>query len=111
MVRLYADEGFPTEIVRTLRRLGHDVLTVQEAGREGRPDEDVLAYATAQGRAVMTRNRKDFVALDRSGIVHAGIVACTEDADWDGQARRVDAAVSANVDLAGKLLRVYKPSK
>ena len=71
----------------------------------------MLAYATAQARAVVTRNRKHFVALDRSGIVHAGIVACTEDADWDGQARRIDAAVAGKFDLAGKLLRVYKPSK
>ena len=30
---LYADEDFPYPVVEELRRLGHDVLTVQEDGR------------------------------------------------------------------------------
>jgi Domain of unknown function (DUF5615) len=33
MARLYADEDFPLPVVEELRRLGHDVRTVQEAGR------------------------------------------------------------------------------
>jgi hypothetical protein len=35
MARLYADEDFPLPVVEELRRLGHDVRTVQEAGRAG----------------------------------------------------------------------------
>jgi len=31
MVRFYADEPFPFQVVELLRNLGHDVLTVQEA--------------------------------------------------------------------------------
>jgi hypothetical protein len=45
MARIYADEHFPREVVQNLRSLGHDVLTVQEAGNAGLPDEDVLAFA------------------------------------------------------------------
>jgi hypothetical protein len=30
---LYADEDFPLPVVERLRRLGHDVVTVQEDGR------------------------------------------------------------------------------
>jgi hypothetical protein len=30
MARLYADEDFPRPVVEELRRLGHDVLTVQD---------------------------------------------------------------------------------
>jgi predicted nuclease of predicted toxin-antitoxin system len=58
MVRLYADENFPLVIVELLRTLGHDVLTVHEAGngRLGIPDEDVLAFAISDNRAVLTRN-------------------------------------------------------
>jgi hypothetical protein len=37
MGRLYADEDFPFGAVQILRTLGHDVLTVQEAGRGGSP--------------------------------------------------------------------------
>ncbi len=33
MARLYADEQFPYEVVEHLRDLGHDVVTVQEAGK------------------------------------------------------------------------------
>jgi hypothetical protein len=34
MARLYADEQYPYPVVEFLRALGHDVLTVQEAGRQ-----------------------------------------------------------------------------
>src|SRR5438128_5482728 len=33
MARLYADENFPQPAVERLRELGHDVQTVQEAGK------------------------------------------------------------------------------
>jgi hypothetical protein len=41
MARLYADENFPRQVVLELRNLGHDVLTIQEAGEAGLslPDE------------------------------------------------------------------------
>ena len=35
MARLYADEQYPLPVVEFLRPLGHDVLTVQEAGNAG----------------------------------------------------------------------------
>ncbi|MBD2576541.1 DUF5615 family PIN-like protein [Oscillatoria sp. FACHB-1406] len=33
MARLYADEQFPVPVVEFLRVLGHDILTVREAGK------------------------------------------------------------------------------
>ena len=32
MVRLYSNENFPFPVVQELRRLGHDITTVQETG-------------------------------------------------------------------------------
>lgn len=32
MARLYSNENFPLQVVEELRRLGHDVLTIQETG-------------------------------------------------------------------------------
>jgi predicted nuclease of predicted toxin-antitoxin system len=58
---LYADEQFPRRVVEILRDLGHDVITVQEAGNAGLPDEEVLAFATTQNRAVLTLNRRYFI--------------------------------------------------
>ncbi len=55
MARLHSDENFDRHVVEELRRLGHDVLTARDAGRDNRkiPDCDVLAFATADGRAVV----------------------------------------------------------
>jgi hypothetical protein len=38
MANLYADENFKFAVVVHLRSFGHDVLTVQEAGEQGRDD-------------------------------------------------------------------------
>jgi hypothetical protein len=108
---LYADENVPRALVEALRRLGHDVLTCQEAGNAGQriPDEEVLRFATEQGRAVLTMNRRDFFRLDRRIRDHAGIVACTEDPDLDRQAARIDTEVTRAGDLRGKVVRVNRP--
>jgi hypothetical protein len=109
---LYSDENFPFPVVLVLRSLGHDVLTPREEGRAGVgiPDPDVLAHATALGRAVLTHNRIDFFRLHRANPVHAGIVACKEDRDFPALAGRIHAAVSTHADLAGQLLRVNRPN-
>ncbi|WP_333312242.1 MULTISPECIES: DUF5615 family PIN-like protein [unclassified Microcoleus] len=81
MARLYADEQYPYPVVELLRALGHDVLTVQEAGRANQkiPDPDVLAFASSEKPVVITENRKDFFLLHRIQPLHAGIIACTND--------------------------------
>lgn len=37
---LYADEQFPLPVVKHLREMGYDVLTVQEAGKAGQGISD-----------------------------------------------------------------------
>ena len=103
MARLYANEIFPLAVVEALRRLGHDVLTVREANRDNHRigDDDVLAFATSDRRALITLNRRDFIRLHRQNSAHLGIIVCTEDADVEGQARRIDAAISAIEQLDG----------
>jgi len=112
MARLYADEQYPLPVVEFLRPLGHDVLTVQEAGNAGLgiPDEDVLAFAVSNERAVLTLNRGDFIRLHRSQPNHAGIIICTQDSNWERQATRINEAISALDTLNGKLIRVNRPS-
>ena len=39
---------------------GVDVLTVHEAGLNGHPDDEQLAYATAQGRTLFSHNIRRF---------------------------------------------------
>lgn len=113
MASLYANENYPFGIVEQLRAFGHDVLTAREAGNAGRAvsDEEVLSFASAHGRTVVTHNRLHFFRLDRQTTgMHSGIIACTYDPDEARQAARIDAAIKEAGDgLAGKVLRVYRP--
>jgi hypothetical protein len=113
MARLYADENFSYPVVEELRRLGHEVLTAQEAGQANKGIEDpaVLAYALGQGRALLTFNRKHFIRLHRLAGGHAGIIACTRDDDTTALAGRIHQALEAAPSLAGILLRIYRPAK
>jgi len=113
MARLYGNENFPLPVVDELRRLDHDVLTATEAGRIGQawPDQAVLGFAIAEGRAVLTLNRKHFVRLHGVQPEHAGIVVCTVDPDFLGQAARIHAAIAGQQGLSGQLLRVNRPPR
>jgi hypothetical protein len=93
--------------------LGHDVLTIQETGQSGRavPDEAVLAFAHAEGRILLTLNRRHFIRLHRDGEEHSGIVACTFDPDFAGQAQRVHNGVEQESNWVGKLIRVNRPPR
>jgi hypothetical protein len=114
MASLYSNENYPLGIVEELRKLGHDVMTAHEAGNAGRgvPDEEVLHFATEAGRAVITHNRRHFFRLhEATNGQHAGIIACTYDPDEARQARFVhDAIAEAGGQLAGMVLRVYRPN-
>ncbi len=81
MAKLYSNENFPFPVVEVLRQLRHDVLTIQETGQAGQAmsDESVLTFAQAEGRALLTINRKHFIRLHCEGKRHAGIIACTLD--------------------------------
>ena len=110
MVNLYSDENVPFPVVFELRRIGHDVVTTQDAGYAGQavPDEDVLSFAISNQRAVLTLNRQDFIRLHRLNSSHFGIIVCTFDSDFIGQANRIHHAIHDAEKLDGKLLRVNR---
>lgn len=110
---LYADENFPLDVVKELRNLGHDVLTALEDGKANLliPDESVLERATELGRVLLTLNRKDFRKLHNQKPNHSGIVICTEDIDFTGQAERIDKALKDSGEIKEQLIKVYRPSK
>jgi len=111
MARFYSNENFPLPAVLELRRLGHDVMTVAEAGGAGIPmtDAEVLSFATADARAVITLNRRHFLALHRQRTNHAGIVVCTVDPDFTALARHIHEALAPfHDDLSGQLVRVTR---
>lgn len=110
MARLYANENFPRPVVELLRAMGHDVVTVQEADERATRDEEVLDFANRNVRAVLTINRKHFIRLHKQSADHCGIIVCTYDPDFAGQAGRIADAISGEATLTGKLIRVNRPT-
>lgn len=111
--RFYSNENFPLTLVMELRLPVHDVFTSLEAGRANSavPDPDVLAFAANQERILLTCNRRDFLRLHHSRTKrHAGIVLCTFDADFAGQARRIHAALAVLPQSEDQLVRVNRPA-
>jgi Domain of unknown function (DUF5615) len=96
-----------------LRRLGNDVLTSLEAGNANAsvPDPEVLSFASSRQRILLTHNRRHFLQLHvRRTERHCGIVLCTFDADFAGQADRIDAAIAALPDCDDEIIRLNRPA-
>ena len=76
-IALYMDENVPRQITVGLRLRDIDVLTVQEDGRSGMPDPQVLERATELQRVLFSRD-DDLLALahkrQREGVAFAGVV-------------------------------------
>ena len=113
MAYFYSNENFPLPVVDELRKLGHDVLTIQEAGKanQAMPDEDVLTFAFLQDRILLTLNRKHFIKLHKNKARHAGILACTYDPNFKALAKRIHESVRDEENLTGKLIRINRPQK
>ena len=81
--------------------MGHDVLTTFESGRAGQaiPDEEVVAFAMAGERIVVTLNRRHFVRLHQTTPDHAGIVVCSFDPDFAALAQRIHAALGTEPQM------------
>ena len=112
MARFYSNENFPRQVADELaQRFGHEVLTAAGAGKANHSisDEEVLSFAASERRILLTHNRRHFIRLHRAFPGHAGIVVCTFDPDFPGQARRIDEAVEKENEMAGRLIRVNRP--
>ncbi len=113
MAKLYGDENFDVQAMKVLKDLGHDTLTVRDAGMANQriPDAEVLAFSTENERAVVTFDRRDYYKLHQSDPNHAGIIACTFDADSAALALRIDDKIKEeNDELEGKYIRIYRPN-
>jgi predicted nuclease of predicted toxin-antitoxin system len=63
-MKIFADECVYKITVTLLRSWGHDVLTTQDVGLAGKPDEEILAYAMMHERVLIT------IDMDFSNIRH-----------------------------------------
>ena len=62
-MKFYLDEDISPKVAELLRRQGIDAVSAHETGMLGAPDENQLLFATNDGRALVTRNRDDFILL------------------------------------------------
>ena len=77
-IKLYHDEDIPLSLAHALRNRGVDVVTTQEAGNIGESDEKQLIFAIQENRAILTHNKKHFIALHNDYFTknraHRGII-------------------------------------
>jgi predicted nuclease of predicted toxin-antitoxin system len=77
-VRLYFDRHIMARLAVDLRGRSFNVLTTEEAGLDTATDEQQLAFATQEGRAILTYNIRDFAPLHTQwladGRSHTGII-------------------------------------
>jgi hypothetical protein len=80
------DDSVDPRLLRLLRRDGHDVQVPADVGLAGSRDHVHLAHATRHGRAILTRNYRDFEALHDLVVFaanghHAGNLVVRFDSD------------------------------
>ncbi len=84
MIRFHLDEHVSPAIAAGLRQRGIDVTTTIEAALQGRPDPELLAFAMAEDRVIVTHDH-DFLIADAHGTAHTGIAYCHQDKYTIGQ--------------------------
>ena len=93
-IRLYVDEGSQSEaLLAFLRANGMDVLSPTEAGTDGTRDEEQLAFARREQRALLTANIRDFRRLHGEVVEyeggHFGLLYWTRDLSVGELGRRI----------------------
>ncbi len=77
-IKLLLDEHIWLGLTEALTKRGYDVIHIINTEQRGLEDEPILAFATAQGRAVLTYNMRHFAPLVRlwyeAGRDHAGVI-------------------------------------
>ena len=85
-MRIYLDDNSAWPLLaKLLSKAGHDVQLPSAVGMTGKPDAIHLAHAIAEGRACLTRDYDDYLALhhliEKAQGHHAGIVVVRQDND------------------------------
>ena len=98
-MKVYLDENLSPIIAALLRKHGIDATAAQEVGNVQLDDRAQLAYATREGRVIVTANVIDFIALAHEAVAtndeHVGIVLVPSNFRGDEFQAIADAIVEA----------------
>ena len=83
-IKFYLDENVSNSIALGLRHRGIDVTTTPEENLLGVSDERQLQFASSNGRVIFTQDT-DFLRMNQSSIIHAGIAYCPQQSKSIGQ--------------------------
>ena len=86
--RFHLDEHVNSAIARELRRRGIDVTTTVEAKLQTQSDESQLAFATQEGRFLVTHD-DDFLRLASISTNHCAIAYCHQETRSIGEIIRM----------------------
>lgn len=102
-VRLALDHHYTGIIAERLRERGHDAVAVFERSWHRAADEELLELCVAEGRALVTNDVGDFVAIAQrwagEGRHHAGLVFTSDDS-----LPRTRATIGRYVELLSALI-------
>jgi len=77
-ISIYMDEDVSLLVTELVRLKNFRALSVNETDRKGKSDAEQLDFATENGCAILTHNRRDFEALAHEYFMnewtHAGII-------------------------------------
>ena len=62
-MKLYLDEDISPKVAEILRKKRVDAISAHEIGMLESSDAQQLSFAATEGRALVTRNRDDFITL------------------------------------------------
>lgn len=98
--------------------LGFDAVHVNTVGLRGASDPDVLAYAVAEDRIVMTSNAVDFRKLARHAAGHPGLAVLLDAVGRQQQitfgtklANAVDAMIASGGTARGRLFEIDRSAR
>lgn len=81
-VKVLIDEDVWAGLAAALRQSGYDAVSIGEVDRKGLSDEEQLAFAITEQRAVITHNIQDFAPLAelyyQRKRFHAGIIVARQ---------------------------------
>ena len=95
-MRLLLDNNLSPRLVDSLRDAGHDVEHVSDPGLQASPDDEVLRYASAHGRVLVSADTDFGALLARTGADRPSVILIRR-----SSARRADeiaALLLSNLD-------------